>query len=127
MIGWFFLLSVQMFQPLIVIYRRGNYVYHHWVCTSIYWPLSYPFRSLATICFSVLEQQTFYTVIVRGTLGCNHVILFVGSKTFFLIGCFQINCFQTFKPIIFMYRKGNFLKVYYHSDVNQFIAHCQIP
>ena len=24
----------------------GNYVYHHWKCTSIYQPLSYLFRSL---------------------------------------------------------------------------------
>ena len=34
----------QTFQP-IVIYRRGNFVYHHRECTSIYRPLSYPFRS----------------------------------------------------------------------------------
>ena len=42
----FIKLSVQTFQPLIVIYRRENFVYHHWVCTLISLPLSYPFRSL---------------------------------------------------------------------------------
>ena len=36
LIGWFIKLSVQSFQPLIVIYGRGNFVYHHWECTSIY-------------------------------------------------------------------------------------------
>ena len=35
-----------MFQPLIVIYREGNFVYRHWGCTSIYRPLSNPFGSL---------------------------------------------------------------------------------
>ena len=45
-IGWFIKLSVQTFQPLIVINRRDNFVYHYWECTSIYLPLSYPFRSL---------------------------------------------------------------------------------
>ena len=32
---------VQAFQQLIVIYRRGNFVYHCWGCTSIYRLLSY--------------------------------------------------------------------------------------
>ena len=35
-----------MFQPLIIIYRRGNFVDYHWGYISIYRPLSYPFRSL---------------------------------------------------------------------------------
>ena len=46
MIGSFIELSVQTFQPLIVIYRSGYLVYNHWGCTVIYRPLSYPFRSL---------------------------------------------------------------------------------
>ena len=29
-------LSVHTFQPLIVIYRRGNFVFYYWECTSIY-------------------------------------------------------------------------------------------
>ena len=40
------LLGVQTFQPLISIYKRGNFVCHHWGYTSIYRPLAYPFRSL---------------------------------------------------------------------------------
>ena len=49
LIGWFFKLSVQTFQTLIFIYRRGNFVYYHWGCASYYRPLSYPFRSLYTM------------------------------------------------------------------------------
>ena len=48
-LNWFIKLSGQTFQPLILIYRRGNFVYHHWECTSIYRPLSYPFRSLVLL------------------------------------------------------------------------------
>ena len=43
---WLNRLNVQMFQLLIVICRRGNFVYHLRGCTSICGPLSYPFRSL---------------------------------------------------------------------------------
>ena len=47
LIGWFIKLSVNTFQLLIVIYKKGNnIVYHYWGSTSICWPLSYPFRSL---------------------------------------------------------------------------------
>ncbi len=37
LIGWFIKLSVtvQTFQPLISINRRGNFVYHLWGCKSI--------------------------------------------------------------------------------------------
>ena len=35
MIGWFIKLNVQTFQPLIIIYMRGNFVYHHWGCTIL--------------------------------------------------------------------------------------------
>ena len=38
-IGWFIKSRVKTFQLLIVIYRRGIFVYHHWECTSIYQPL----------------------------------------------------------------------------------------
>ncbi len=47
LIGWIRNLSVQTFQQLIVIYRRVNFVYHYWKCTSIYHQLSSPFRSLS--------------------------------------------------------------------------------
>ena len=46
LIHLFLKLIVQTFKPLIIIYRRCNFVYHYWGCTSIYWQLSYPFRSL---------------------------------------------------------------------------------
>ena len=44
--GWFIRMSVHTLQPLFLIYRRGNFVNHHWGYTSIYRPLSYTFRSL---------------------------------------------------------------------------------
>ena len=34
MIGYFIKLSVKMFQPLIVIYRKGDFVYYHWGNTN---------------------------------------------------------------------------------------------
>ena len=43
LIAWFIKLSIQTFQPHIVIYR---FVYYLCWCTSIYRPLSYSFRSL---------------------------------------------------------------------------------
>ena len=46
LIGWLIKLSLLTFQPPIVLYNRGNFVYYHWGCMLIYQPLSYPFRSL---------------------------------------------------------------------------------
>ena len=46
LISWVIKCSVQTFQPPIVTYIIGYFVYHHWVRTLIYGPLSYPFRSL---------------------------------------------------------------------------------
>ena len=51
---WFIKLRDQTFQPLFLIYRRGNFVFHNWGCTSMYWPMSYLFRSLA--CIRGIEQ-----------------------------------------------------------------------
>ena len=45
LIGWF-KISVQAFQQMILIFINGNFVFHHWECTMIYRPLSYPLRSL---------------------------------------------------------------------------------
>ena len=42
LIGRVIKLSVQAFQSLIVIYRRGNFVYHNLGCASILRLLSYP-------------------------------------------------------------------------------------
>ncbi len=41
--------SVQIFQPIILIYIRLQCVYHNWGCTAIYRSLSYPLRSLILI------------------------------------------------------------------------------
>ena len=57
LIGWFIAFSISKFQPLIVIYRMGNYMNHHWVCTLIYQPLSYSFKSLNL--FIYLSISTF--------------------------------------------------------------------
>ena len=46
LIGWFIKLKVKTFQPLIIIYKMGNFVYYHLGCTSIYRPVSYPLRYL---------------------------------------------------------------------------------
>ena len=50
LISWLIKLSVQTFQSLIVIYKRGDFVYHNWACTSIYRPLSYPIRFQVLLC-----------------------------------------------------------------------------
>ena len=42
LIGWLVKLIVQTFQPLIVIYWRGTYVYQHWECAPFYRLLNYP-------------------------------------------------------------------------------------
>ena len=61
LVDLFIQLSVQTFQPLIVIYRTGSFVHHHWGCTSIYWPLSYPFRSWLT--FGVVTIQSTWMIV----------------------------------------------------------------
>ena len=53
-----FSLAAKRFNPPIVYYKRGNFVYHHWIYTSIYRPLSYPFRSL--IFGSVIKKWALY-------------------------------------------------------------------
>ena len=50
-------LSVQTFQPLIVIYRRGKLLKKRWGCRLIYRPFSYPFRSLG---LTSLQKQIYY-------------------------------------------------------------------
>ena len=49
--GCFLTRIVQTFEPIILIYRRADFVYHGCECTSIYRPLSYPLRSLLGIKF----------------------------------------------------------------------------
>ena len=42
---------------MILIYNRVNFVYHLLGCISIYWPLSYPFRSLNNIVAEVISMR----------------------------------------------------------------------
>ena len=55
--------DIQTFQPVIAIYRRGNFVYQHWGFTLINWPLSYIhnldkvstlFKNLTTKCKCII-------------------------------------------------------------------------
>ena len=60
-------MSFQTFQPLILIYRRNNFVYHLWGCTLIYQPLSYPFGSM----HALGESQRFVKVCVLISINAN--------------------------------------------------------
>ena len=79
-------LSIQSF--LILICRRDNFVYHHLGCTSIYRPLSYPFRSLIFkrlgVCFGWLIQggRGHWIVNNASTQSFFEHVLFVSLKTF---------------------------------------------
>ena len=64
MIGWFIKLSVQTFQPLIVIYKRVNPVYYYVGCTQIYRSLSYPFRSLVV---NTTMEKYFRVMLIAAT------------------------------------------------------------
>ena len=44
--GCFLTRSVRIFQSIILIFRKDNFVNNHWGCLTIYHPLSYPLRSL---------------------------------------------------------------------------------
>ena len=49
------------FSSLIEIWKRDHFVYHGW-CTSIYRPLSYPFRSIQTIVNNILYRTFIFLV-----------------------------------------------------------------
>ena len=66
--GWFINLSDQTFQPLIVIYRSGSFVYHN---LGFEW-VSYPFRSL--------QLHTYFSYRVAAIL----------RECFICIGCIKI-------------------------------------
>ena len=55
-------LVFQRYQPLIIIYRKGNFICHHWDCASVNRPLSYPFRALHFCIFfiCILEIENLY-------------------------------------------------------------------
>ena len=56
MIGWFTKLRIQAFQLPIVIYRKDNFMYN-WGHTSIYWVLSYLFRSLTERAMAMVTRN----------------------------------------------------------------------
>ena len=49
------------FSYSFLLYRRGNYVHHHWGCLSIYRPLSNPFRFLG-IWFFFCRHELLQTI-----------------------------------------------------------------
>ena len=58
-IGWFFKLSVQTFQPLFVIYRWDNFVYHHWYLHKFIGHCLIPLDPWQTI-HTILSQSFFF-------------------------------------------------------------------
>ena len=87
--------SVPTFQPLIVIYRKCNFVYHHWGWTPIYRPLSYPFISLINIDWNLkvvfLEIQ-FWKVLTVRKLSFMGLLL---DNRFCYLECTDTNLFWT--------------------------------
>ena len=68
LISWFIRLRVQTFQPIIIFYRRDNFVYCHWGCKSIYWLLCYPFRSLTISCLRRVSLLTISKYCMKSTI-----------------------------------------------------------
>ena len=66
-------MGVQIFQPLIVIYIRGNFVYHNWGYTSTYWPLSYTFTSLILMPIWLLLNLNFVIYTISCKILKNHI------------------------------------------------------
>ena len=101
-------------QPLNLIYKRGNFVYPYWGCTSIYWPLPYTFRShnVSTAisifliilfnhsCFLSLKKNITTKLriiwlllsLFSGQFSCSFHIMFISAKTVqslsFILRCF---------------------------------------
>ena len=79
LIGWFIMLSVQTFQPHIVIYRKGNFVYHHQFIGNCLIPLNpcvYLSLYFLPILLTLLHMFVFMSVIIhlirpRHSLSCN--------------------------------------------------------
>ena len=72
LIGWFNNLSVQTFQPLTVIYRSGNFVYHHWWCTSIYRTLYSPCSQL---CHSFYNTKMYLLILTKSFYNLRFLII----------------------------------------------------
>ena len=77
LIGWFTKFSFQSCQPLILIYRTGNFLYHHYGCTSVYRPLSYPFKSLYISPLCLLGAKLLYNSIIQKKICWNGEVIFL--------------------------------------------------
>ena len=75
LIGWFIKLIVQTFQAIIVMYRRGNFVYHHWGGTYIYLLLSYPFRTLSI--YSIMGSNLICLILRKRETGERQILIFL--------------------------------------------------
>ena len=104
-------LVVKTFQ--IVIYRRDNFVYHLWGCTSINRPMSYPFRYLLIKRMSnlLVEYVKRHWSVLYGRFLIRQLYNFVDFNLI-LLGWFIKLSTKTFQIVI--YRRNNF--VYYHQE-----------
>ena len=85
LIGWFINLSVQRFQPLWTFYRSRSFVYYLRRCTSIYRPLSYPFRSLINNRETKMTKLLYYTFFSRASKPINIRRIRIGSKPYWFM------------------------------------------
>ena len=83
----------------IAIYKWGNFMYHDWGFTLIYWLLSYPFRSLGmTYPMKQLPIQSFSGVInhTRKT-NSNTLLFFLVILYYILANCYNSGIQRRFK------------------------------
>ena len=104
-------LSVQTVQPLIVIYRRGNFMYNRAGCTSIYRSLSNPFKSLIcpsfflsvlhSVCIAAVHYVFLHTVLYIFIYLSAYDSKFISSSFACLLNkSFATVCAMTFKQFI---------------------------
>ncbi len=145
-----------MFQPLIVIYRWGDFVYHYWGNTSIYRPLSYPFRSLGQWTVYYTSLQSFIITLPLQLWGvlmnfdwlviCQNIQLLIKIYRRVNVVYYHRGSASIYRPLSYPFRSLgqlwwvliNFdwlvecqtfqpLIVIHIWDVHQFIGHCLIP
>ena len=51
-------------QNKVLIYKRGDFVYYHWGCTSIYLPLSYPLKPLGKFNVQISNRKKNYFIML---------------------------------------------------------------
>ena len=135
---------------MILTYRRGNFVYHHWSCTSIQRQLSYPFRStgsfreylvvlkeykkIVSSCSSHSPKSFYRVQFIAHTMVQKQTKLYWFPKFFSFVGLATLRTYfkscligsnQHCTPTILIYRRSQFIIII--CCVYQFIAHCIIP